>query len=163
MKQLILVRHAKSSWDNPLQKDFDRPLNDRGEHDAPVMAKRLKEKKVAVDAFISSPAVRALTTAEYFVEVYGLKRKDIIQQKDLYHASYDTLHDFITNLDDRYETVVIFSHNPGLTEFATDLTTVNIDNIPTCGIFAVKLNIKSWKEFADAEKKFWFFDYPKNA
>jgi len=162
MKHLILIRHAKSSWDNPLQKDFDRPLNDRGIRDAPVMAKRLKDKKVEIDAFISSPAVRALETAQYFAEAYDLKRKDIIQEKDLYHASADALFDFVTQLDDANNNVAVFTHNPGLTEFATELTTVNIDNVPTCGIFAIKLNAESWKDFGEAEKKFWFFDYPKN-
>ena len=78
MKTLLLVRHAKSSWDDPGMDDIDRPLNDRGKTDAPVMAKRLKNKGVRIDTFISSPAKRARRTARYFAEEYHLEKKDII-------------------------------------------------------------------------------------
>lgn len=162
MKQLILVRHAKSSWDDPMQKDFDRPLNERGYKDAVAMAKRLVAKKIEIDAFVSSTANRALTTATYFAEAYGVKKKDIVQKKELYHASSEVLLDVISGIDDALHSVAIFSHNPGITEFATDLTNTSIDNIPTCGIFAIKLSIKHWKDFESGQKKFWFFDYPKN-
>ena len=77
MKTLILVRHAKSDWGTPSLGDFDRPLNDRGKRDAPVMAQRLLDKKIKIDAFISSPAKRAKKTATVFAEAYDKKKDDI--------------------------------------------------------------------------------------
>ena len=77
MKTLILVRHAKSDWGNPGLDDFDRPLNERGKKDAPVMAQRLRDKKVKIDAFIASPAKRAAKTAKFFAEAYNKKKDDI--------------------------------------------------------------------------------------
>jgi phosphohistidine phosphatase len=162
MKKILLVRHAKSSWDSLTEKDFDRPLNDRGHRDAPRMAKRLLKEEVNIDAFISSPAVRALTTAEYFAELYGVKKKNVIQEPILYHPAPEIFFQVIANISDDYKTVAIFSHNPGITEFANQLSPTRIDDMPTCAIFAVKADIKHWKDFALAERKFWFFDYPKN-
>lgn len=162
MKKLLLIRHAKSSWNDITQPDFDRPLNDRGHKDAPRMARRLLKDDVAIDAFVSSPALRALTTAEYFAEAYDVKKKNIITIPALYHPEPKVFFEIIAQLDDSLKTVAIFSHNPGTTEFVNQLTTVRVDDMPTCGIYALKTDIKSWKDFADAEKKFWFFDYPKN-
>src|SRR4051794_9695084 len=76
MKTLILVRHAKSSWDQPGVSDIDRPLNERGKSDAPQMAKRLKERNIKIDLFISSPAKRAKKTAKYFAEEYDQKKDE---------------------------------------------------------------------------------------
>jgi phosphohistidine phosphatase len=162
MKKLLLIRHAKSSWDDISQKDFDRPLNDRGHRDAPKMAKRLLKDDIEIDAFISSTAVRALTTAEYFAEAFEIKKKNIIQEPSLYLAESNVFFEVISKINDDHKTVAIFSHNPGITEFANQLCNTRIDDMPTCAIFAVKADIKSWREFAEAEKKFWFFDYPKN-
>lgn len=162
MKKLLLVRHAKSSWDDISQKDFDRTLNDRGHRDAPGMAKRLLKDDVSLDVLISSTAVRALTTAEYFAEAFDIKKKNIIHEPSLYLAEAKVFFEIISKIDDDNKTVAIFSHNPGITEFANQLCNTRVDDMPTCAIFAVKADIKSWKAFAEAEKKFWFFDYPKN-
>lgn len=161
MKTLLLVRHAKSSWDDPSLSDFDRPLNDRGKRDAPVMAHRLIDKKVKIDVFISSPAKRAARTARIFAKEYGFKKEDILYKTELYGAYEDIFFDVIKNISDTFKCAAIFSHNPGLTDFANLLTEIRIDNIPTCGVFAVKADIKSWADFKNAKKEFWFFDYPK--
>jgi phosphohistidine phosphatase len=161
MKHLLIIRHAKSSWDFINMEDFDRPLNDRGNTDAPLMAKRLLKKDIKIDAFISSPAVRALTTATYFVKAYDLKPKHIIQIGELYEAPAKIFAQVVAGIDPTVKTAAIFAHNPGITDYANTLTKVNIDNIPTCGIFAIKAPIKDWIDFEDAEKEFWFFDYPK--
>jgi phosphohistidine phosphatase len=164
MKNLFVIRHAKSSWANPGQDDFDRPLNDRGERDAPVMAKRLWENGIRLDAIISSPAVRALTTAQYFAKQFGIKNKEIIILKHLYHAPAETFYDVIENdLNDKWESVAIFSHNPGITYFINSLGLVHLDNLPTCGIFGVGTDVKQWNEFKESKKRFLLFDYPKNA
>ncbi|MFL5787905.1 MAG: SixA phosphatase family protein [Flavisolibacter sp.] len=162
MKTLLLIRHAKSSWDVPGQNDFDRPLNDRGKEDAPQMAKRLKDKKIKPDLFISSPAKRAFRTARYFAEEYDIKKEDIKVDDDLYLATTAAFSKVIENLNNKYDTVVLFSHNPGITQLANSLTGVRIDNMPTCGIFAVKADTRDWLDFDTVEKKFMFFDYPKN-
>jgi phosphohistidine phosphatase len=124
------------------------------------MAQRLLEKKVRIDQFLASPAKRARKTAETFAKEYNAKDKVVFFQ-ELYLASASAFSDVIRKTDKEYDTIAIFSHNPGITEFANMLADVRIDNIPTSGIFAVKVDIKSWKDFDEAEKVFWFFDYPK--
>ena len=161
MKQLVIVRHAKSSWDFINKDDKDRPLNDRGNKDAPMMAKRLLKQKIDIDLFVSSTATRAFTTASYFANVYDVKAKHIIQEDNLYEAPAGAFYRVVTKLPDNAACVALFSHNPGITDFANSLTTTQIDDMPTCGIFAVKADIKSWSDFEKAEKEFWFFDYPK--
>lgn len=161
MKTLLLVRHAKSSWDDPSLSDFDRPLNDRGKRDAPVMAHRLLDAKVKIDAFISSPAKRAGRTARVFAKEYKRKKDEVIYKTELYGAGESEFFDVIGKIDNEFDSVALFSHNPGLTDFANLLTETRIDNIPTCGVFAVKSNAKTWSEFKNAKKEFWFFDYPK--
>jgi phosphohistidine phosphatase len=162
-KTLLVIRHAKSSWDIGTLNDFERPLNDRGKRDAPVMANRLKEKNILVDAFVASPAKRAKKTAELFTGEYQREKEDIIFVSKLYHAAADTFFEVVEDLNDAFKTVALFSHNPGITEFVNMLTDeVKLDNMPTCGIFAVKLQSPSWKNFRKAKKEFLFFDYPKN-
>ena len=162
MKTLILVRHAKSSWDVPGLSDFDRPLNERGKKDAPEMAKRLKDHGVKVDLFVSSPAKRAKKTAKYFAEEFGTKKDDIVLVDELYAANVATFKKVVSDLKDSDETVVLFSHNPDITEYANTLTNVRVDDMATCAMFAVQAQTEKWTEFENAEKKFLFFDYPKN-
>ena len=162
MKTLILVRHAKSSWEEAGIDDFDRPLNERGKHDAPVMAKRLKNKNIDVDIFISSPAKRALRTAKYFTEEFDVEKKEIEQISELYGASVSTFLEVVGSINDKNKIAVLFSHNPGITDFANTLTNVHIDNMPTCSIFGVQADAEKWAVFFRSEKNFLFFDYPKN-
>ena len=162
IKTLLVVRHAKSSWEIGTLNDFDRPLNDRGKKDAPIMARRLLDRKIAIDAFVSSPAKRAKKTAELFCEVYDKKISSVSYITMLYHAGGDVFYDVISQLDDSLNSVILFSHNPGITEFVNTLTTdVQIDNMPTCGIFAVQVSIDKWSDFKKAKRDFLFFDYPK--
>jgi phosphohistidine phosphatase len=162
LKTLLIIRHAKSSWDIGSLNDFDRPLNDRGKKDAPAMAQRLLDKKTSIDAFVSSPAKRAKKTAEYFCSTYNRSEADIIFIDALYHANVQAFYHVVENLDDSFNTVALFSHNPGITEFINELTEkMKLDSMPTCAIFAVKIDIDKWKEFKKATKEFLFFDYPK--
>lgn len=156
---LILVRHAKSDWAEPGLIDFDRPLNKRGRKDAPAMAQRLLDRKVPVDGIVSSPAVRAATTAACFAETLQLKPEYI---SELYLAGPEVLFQIVSSLSYTLNRVIIVSHNNGLTDFANMLTNARIDNIPTCGVFAVKVDCTSWEQFREAKKGFLFFDYPKN-
>jgi phosphohistidine phosphatase len=161
MKTLLIIRHAKSNWDNVLVTDMDRSLNERGKRDAPAMAQRLIRSGVQIDLFVSSPAKRARTTAELFVHEFGRQHKDIFFIPELYHATVQTFKDTIAGLDDRYDNVALFSHNPGITAFVNTLTSVRVDNMPTCGIFAVTSPVANWNGFLGTGREFWFFDYPK--
>jgi len=160
-KTLFLIRHAKSDWDDPSLSDFDRPLNSRGKRDAPVMANRLRDKKIKIDAFISSPAKRAKKTATIFAKEYKAKEKNLFFIDKLYAAETDVFYEVVKNADDAFDSIAIFGHNPGLTDFANQLSDVRIDNIPTCAVFALKIETKHWSDFKEAKKEFWFFDQPK--
>jgi phosphohistidine phosphatase len=162
MKTLLIIRHAKSSWDTATLSDFDRPLNDRGKKDAPAMAKRLIEGKIKPDLFVSSPAKRAKKTAELFIQEFGHNEDEILFISELYHAPTALFYEIISKFDDQYHTVAIFSHNPGITEFVNTLTSVRLDNMPTCGVFAVNSMADTWKDFQGSKREFWFFDYPKS-
>jgi phosphohistidine phosphatase len=162
MKTLILIRHAKSDWGVDGLSDTERPLNERGKKDAPEMAKRLKKKGLKIDAFISSPAKRAVRTARAFVKEFDVSKEDIQTEKSLYAAVQSQFEQFVASLKDKADTVALFSHNPGITDYVNTLSGVHTDNIPTCGIFAVNADVESWSEFTKAEKNFLFYDYPKN-
>lgn len=162
MKTLIIVRHAKSSWDNTHQDDFDRPLNARGMKDAPEMARRLRSKTIPIDAFVSSTAVRAWQTAVYFAEAYDVAESSIIRIPALYHADVPAFYETVSTLSNELRSVALFSHNPGITEFVNSLgVNTRVDNMPTCAVFGVRTRITSWKDFENGEKEYWFFDYPK--
>ncbi len=162
-KTLFLIRHAKSSWDSVTISDAERPLNDRGKHDAPMMAKRLNKQHILIDVFISSPAKRAHDTANFFLQEFDIKKKKLVVEHELYEASISNFYNVIAGIDNEHTSAAIFSHNPGITSLANEFTEIKLDNMPTCSVFAVKAGIKKWKDFERAEKKFLFFDYPKNA
>jgi phosphohistidine phosphatase len=161
LKYLFIIRHAKSDQQF-FGSDFERPLNERGKGDAPVMAMRLLQQQISIDAFISSPAKRAKKTAELFCKAYNRPEEDIIFVTALYHAPAEVFYEVIQYIDDTSNNVAIFSHNPGITDFVNSLDSgAVIDNMPTCGVFAIKADIDSWAAFAPAKKEFLFFDYPK--
>ena len=162
MKTVLLVRHAKSSWDDITLSDFERPLNDRGKKNAPEMAERLLKKGIAIDAFLSSPAKRAKKTAEAFAKEYGQDKDTVILVPSLYEAQHENFLKAIEDAPDKASNIALFSHNPGITDFVNSLTEVRIDNMPTCSVFAVKVPIRNWSDFRQATKEFYFFDFPKN-
>lgn len=161
MKKLYLIRHAKSSWANPTLSDFDRPLNKRGQKDAPEMGKRLQLRKIVPDLLLSSPAERALTTCKIIAEKIHYPSGGIKTDKNLYHAEDAEILQIVQGLDDRYSCVWIFGHNPGLTDFVNLLADAGIDNVPTCGVTACSLDIQSWDEASWKKGVLTFFDYPK--
>ena len=158
MKTLILVRHAKSDWPTNTD-DLDRPLSECGHQDAPKMAKFLKSNEVKIDAFVTTPAKRTITTCRYFAEVF--ENKNIKKIEELYNASSTEFLELIENLDDSVENVAIFSHNNGITYFANSLTNENIEHMPTCSVVAFKIDTKNWAEFKKSAKEFLFFYKPK--
>ena len=163
MKTLLLIRHAKAETAFTLN-DFERRLNERGKKDAPEMARRLVHKKIKIDAFVSSPAKRAKKTAELFCKEMGDKEDSVIFVTALYQASAEIFFEVIALLDDPFQTVALFAHNPGITNFANELVPeIKLDNMPTCAVFAVQADISKWSAFGKAKREFLLFDYPKNS
>ncbi|MCH7678028.1 histidine phosphatase family protein [candidate division KSB1 bacterium] len=161
MKKLTLIRHAKSSWKYPNLDDLDRPLNKRGKRDAPMMGKRLAKDKVLPDLMISSPAKRAWKTAKIIAREVGFENKTIDKNSALYEAGVSELIQVIQKIDNKYNDVIIFGHNPGFNSLSHYLTNYEVDNIPTCGVFVIEFNVNSWKEVSQRKGKFISFDYPK--
>ena len=164
MKRLYLVRHAKSSWDDPDLSDIDRPLNKRGKKDAPIMGERLKnEHKAKPDLIISSPAKRAIRTARIIAKEIGYSKEKIEIKDSLYASGVTAMLNVIHYLDDSLDEVMLFGHNPDLTSLANYLSNQQVDNIPTCGVFCVDFDVKSWQDIEKGKGIFKFFDYPKKA
>ncbi len=158
---LTLVRHAKSSWNNTDLSDFDRPLNSRGIRNAPEMGKRLYDANYQVDIILSSPAARAITTAEYIAVELRYNLQNIQLCDEIYEANVNTLLYIISSLDDENSRVMLVGHNPGLTMLGNYLCNSNIDNMPTCSVAQIQLAIKSWQDVAEHSGTLLDFDYPK--
>jgi phosphohistidine phosphatase len=161
MKRLLVIRHAKSSWDYPELEDFERPLNERGKKDAPRMGKRIKEKDLPVDYLISSPAKRAFSTSKRIADALQFPREKIITNKNLYHADEDGILKIVRSIPDSFSVALLFGHNPGLTEFVNALLNEHIQNIPTCGVVSCLLEVPSWKELKWGKGTLEYFDFPK--
>ena len=159
MKKIILIRHAKSDWDNPSLSDYDRPLAARGLEDAPKMAALLKNRAIKVDGILSSTAKRAKQTAEITAEVLGIPNH-IQWDRSLYHASADHLLRVIQAQQTHLQTLILVGHNPGLTELIVRLG-VNLDNLPTAGQFAFTVLSDDWKNLSAATCTFEWWDSPK--
>lgn len=162
MKTLYLIRHAKSSWDFPELTDFDRPLNKRGLKDAPFMAALLEAKGFRPDKIVSSPANRAYTTAKYFAAAFHIHNEEIKLENDIYEAFVEDLQDIVTDLDNGWDTVFLFGHNPGFTSFANRFTTEFIDNIPTCGIVRIMSTENDWSQFVPGKARVSDHYFPKD-
>lgn len=159
MRNLYLIRHAKSSWDTPGLRDFNRPLNERGLHEAPQMAKLLVKQGVRPDLLVSSPAKRAITTALFFAEAFGIPDESVARQPDIYEADVRDILRIVSALPDSAHTVLLFGHNNTLTDVANLFTEDFIENVPTCGIVRIESSATNWREFyeGNSEVKTCFF------
>jgi phosphohistidine phosphatase len=160
VKTLILVRHAKSSWKHPELPDLLRPLNKRGKRDGPMMGERLSKREIEPDVILSSPATRAMVTAKIIAQELGHPQDEIRVDERLYGASAFELLEIIQALNDRLDCVMLFGHNPGLTDLANDLGG-DIDNVPTCGVVEMEFDTDSWALIDDVDPTRIDFDYPK--
>ncbi|MBD3844044.1 MAG: histidine phosphatase family protein [Campylobacterales bacterium] len=159
MKTIYLIRHAKSDWSDAALDDINRGLNKRGKKSIPIMAKVLKEKKIKPDIIISSPAKRTKLTINRLLKELGYKTK-IKYTDELYLADPNTILSVVKEINDKYDSVFIIGHNPGLSEFANLMSDADIKNIPTLGIVAIKCKIKNWIE-CGYQASMQFFIYPK--
>ena len=156
-----MIRHAKSSWANPLQSDFERPLNDRGMRDAPIMAEKLKKLGIIPDLIIASTAKRAKQTAKKIAKELGYDPDNIKWEEKLYHCIPSVFDEVIYEVGDAIKTIFIVAHNPGITGFVNQLSPdFSIDNMPTCAVVAAHVNAKDWNTYAIAERKVFLFEYP---
>lgn len=161
MKQLIIVRHAKSDWGNPDLRDFDRPLNKRGKANAPEMAHRLVKKQIKPQLMVSSPALRAITTAKFFADTWQMPLAEILEEPKIYEANVDTLLKVINNFDNNYDQIAIFGHNPGLTDLVNYLDG-HIYEMPTCSVAILEFPFEDWAMISEGTAKVVLFDYPKS-
>lgn len=160
-KRLLICRHAKSSWHDTALSDMARPLNKRGERDAPEMGRRLKHRGLRPDLIMASPAVRARTTAEILATKLDYPGQDIRILPELYAASVATLLALLKNIDPKIATVLMVGHNPECTSLVNILGGLQIENVPTCGIVALEFAQISWAELAPGKGDLLFWDYPK--
>ncbi|MFK7816036.1 MAG: histidine phosphatase family protein [Gammaproteobacteria bacterium] len=158
---LTLVRHAKSNWNNDDLQDFDRPLNDRGLRVAPEMGQRLARKSYNVEAIISSPALRAMTTAQIIAEEIGFKVDQISLNEDIYEANLDVLVNIVNQFSESFNSVMLVGHNPGFTMLTNYLSNAKIDNMPTCSIAQIKFTSNAWSTISERSGELVGFDYPK--
>jgi phosphohistidine phosphatase len=161
MKKLILVRHAKAGWTNPEHTDFDRPINPKGERDLAFLSNLLPEKISKPDLFLSSPAIRTKTTAISFAKGFGLDEKSVQFNEGIYERGSKYLINLLSEIDDKYQTVILFGHNPDMTSLASYFSGQYFDNVPTCGIVAIEFDFDNWKKIENTNGKLLFYEYPK--
>lgn len=159
MKKLYIIRHAKSSWKDESLNDFDRPLNKRGKSNAKLMGSKLKNKKVTPDIIISSPALRAKTTAEIIAKEVEYKN-EIIFDDDIYESSPDILHKILTAIDNKNSTIFLFGHNPEL-NMLVDTYVKHNENIVTCGVIEIEFDCEKWADVNEKNARLISFEYPK--
>lgn len=160
MKNLCLLRHAKSSWKLRSLDDFDRPLNNRGIRDAPFMGEILLKKNIFPELIISSPALRAITTAKIIAEKLKYPVSNIKKDKNIYEASALDLLSVIKQTNNKLKFLILVGHNPGITYLINLISDTRLDNLPTAGIVCLKKEVDSWEEIDD-KWSFEFIEYPK--
>jgi phosphohistidine phosphatase len=163
MKSLYLLRHAKSSWAENGLSDRQRPLAERGLRDAPLMGERFSARGEKLEQIISSPALRAHTTAQLFAEAGGFPPADVVVEDDLYFLGSGSIENVILSQDDQLQSIMLVFHNPDITHFVNSIDyEVSIDNVPTSGLIKLSCDIVNWQDWSGANTNFEYFDYPKN-
>ena len=163
MKTLFLVRHSKSEKDIPGLKDIDRPLNRQGYESAYLMSRMLKEKNNSPSLIISSPAVRAISTAFIFARTFNYSPSCVMVDPSIYNSEVDTMIEILDQVNNKHDSVMLFGHNPTFTYLANDLCEkAEINHFPTTGIVCLTFDIDNWKKANKHEGKLVFFDFPKN-
>ena len=164
MKRQILLRHAKSSWSDDGLPDSERPLSGRGERDAPLMGARLRERGIRPDLVLSSPALRARSTARLVAQVIDYPADAIRLEASLYLAAPEEILAVIAEQVDAIDCLLVVGHNPGLTELTNLLLPeLELANLPTAGTVVVDCATERWAEARNAQRRLVCYDYPKNA
>jgi phosphohistidine phosphatase len=161
MKTLVLIRHSKSDWSGQGLSDFERPLNDRGINDAPLMAKEIKALGIYPDLIISSPAVRAFTTASMFAAEFNYDESRIITQSDLYHGGIREYVNVIHSVPKTVNTLLIFGHNPNISLTAGHFIPAFFEQLPTTGVVCIDFDIDEWVDIESVSGNLRLLTYPK--
>ncbi|MBB5021777.1 SixA phosphatase family protein [Desulfurispira natronophila] len=162
MKYLYIIRHAKSSWDAGVERDRDRPLNDRGQRDAPRIGQTLQELAVKPDAIICSPALRTWTTACEIAHQIGYAERNIQTNERLYEASLQDILAVISGpAFPSVDNSILVGHNPGLTDLVNAVSNMHIDNLPTSGTVCLRFDMDSWSDIGQQCGQWQFFYTPK--
>ncbi len=162
MKELILVRHAKSDWENVSLNDVDRYLSERGYSDAYLMSEWFASKQKIPDRIYSSTATRALSTALIFARKLELIQTHFVLENKIYEASSQTLISLIQQLPDELQSVMFFGHNPGFTDLSNELCgQLKLDNMPTCGMVSINFEAKNWKSIKIGAGIYNYHQFPK--
>lgn len=144
LKVLHVARHAKSSWDNDGIADIDRTLKSRGIKNAYEISRKLKLNNLIPERIISSPANRALHTAIIFARVFEFPLAKLEINDSLYESRTEDIVDIIRELDDRCNSVMIFAHNPDVTDLVNKFIKIPVDNIPTSGVVTLTFSAHEW-------------------
>jgi phosphohistidine phosphatase len=161
MKTLIIVRHAKSTWDEPGISDIERKLNKRGERDAPHMGKVLFDLGIRPDLMITSPATRAYTTSKFFAQSLEFPVEEIVVNETIYERGPQQILYMVNEFDDAINTAILFGHNPDLSFLVKYLSDFEGGNLPTCGTVCIDFNVNNWTNVGEEKGKMRFFEYPK--
>lgn len=161
MKTLTIVRHAKSSWKDTSLRDRDRPLNKRGQRDAPEMGRRIDAAGIRPSLILTSPATRAWKTAKAIADAINYPREFLQKEDALYLASVERILDVLVAQDNRFNNIMIVGHNPGFTEFANFLVPGLTNNLPTAGIVCVEIDQDDWSLYQQPETRLVLHDWPK--
>ncbi|MBC8048171.1 MAG: histidine phosphatase family protein [Fimbriimonadaceae bacterium] len=161
MKTLYIIRHAKSSWEYDALHDLERPLTERGINDAAIVGNWLHEHDIYPGAVITSPALRALTTARIICDIIGFDKNKIILHADLYFKEIPEIVNVIREKGMQHDNLFIFGHNPTFSNLAHAFTKTFTEMMPTCGIVAVEFDSESWQLVELTKGKLKFFEYPK--
>ncbi|MFP4664509.1 MAG: SixA phosphatase family protein [Bacteroidales bacterium] len=161
MKTITFIRHAKSDRKQNVE-DFERPLNERGKSDAPLMGKVIKKDFILPDLILSSAANRAKTTSRMIAAEIAYPEKEIVFLEDLYFADTETYFRIIRDMEDSFDNIYVVSHNPGTTYIVNRISNTRLDHMPTCGIAQIEFDVSSWSEIQDKSGKLLRFDRPKN-
>ncbi len=162
MKTLTIVRHAKSSWKNTGLTDRERPLNRRGERDAPVMGQRIHAQGIRPSLICSSPAVRAWTTAKIVAQELGYPIEFLQKEDPLYLGSVNDILGVLVAQDPGFNNIMLFGHNPGFTNFANFLVPGLTNNLPTAGVVTVQFEQDDWNLYEQPKTELLMHDWPKN-
>jgi phosphohistidine phosphatase len=160
-KTLYIVRHAKSSWDDPFLPDHERPLAPKGVKKTLKIAGFLKSNISCPELFLSSTAVRAKQTAGILASELGYPEGKIKYTKNLYHAGEDDIFNELYSLPDNIHSVMIFGHNPGFTYFVNLFLNPTIDNLPTSGTVSISFSTEKWHKINSAKFHVNFVVFPK--
>lgn len=161
MKHIYFIRHAKSSWSTQVQKDIDRPLNQRGKRDAPFMADMLVKKGVQIDGIIKSPAQRITETVIPFIKAFSIEEENVLTENQIYEGSIYDILDVVHSAVEDWESIMIFGHNPAMSYVADYFGGKDVVSMPTCGILKVKSKAKDWAAVNASNSKITSFYYPK--